>query len=193
MKFAFAKATEGGTYQDPKFEENFKGIKENNVQAGAYHVFRMTSTPDEQITNITNTLTKASFDSNKDKLAISATTGICEGERTRKCDNPTNHTNTERAENLHSLLTKLDKNGYSPIVHASPKTWNSYYTQKDHDFSKYPLWVADWRDRSEPELPKDWKDAGKDYTYWNYTSQGRVDGIEGQVPLDQTNQDVWIS
>jgi hypothetical protein len=112
-------------------------MKENNVQAVAYHVFRMTSTPDEQITNITNTLTKASFDSNKDKLAISATTGICEGERTRKCDNPTNHTNTERAANLHSLLTKLDKNGYSPIVYASPKTWNSYYTQKDHDFSKF--------------------------------------------------------
>lgn len=60
----------------------------------------------------------------------------------------------ERAENLHSLFTQLDENGYSPIIHASPKTWNSYYTQKDHDFSEYTLWIADWKDRSTPDCLK---------------------------------------
>ncbi|WP_353280518.1 glycoside hydrolase family 25 protein [Wolbachia endosymbiont (group B) of Cyclophora punctaria] len=185
VRFAFAKATEGETSQDTKFGQNFQSMKDNNVQAGAYHVFRMTSTPEGQLNNIVNELKKANFEPGTNKLAVSATTGICEG-RTTKCDDPTKHTNTQRAEKLHSLLTQLNEKGYSPIVYASPKTWNDYYTQEEHNFSHYPLWVADWRGRSEPELPKDWKDAGKNYTYWNYTSQGEVDGTEGQVPLDQT-------
>lgn len=186
VEFAFAKATEGETFQDSKFEQNFQNMKENNISAGGYHTFRMTSTPEGQLNNIVNTLKKANFEPGENKLAVSATTGICSKGQTEKCDDPTKHTNMERAENLHSLLTELDKNGYSPIVHASPKTWNSYYTQKDHDFSKYPLWLANWA--KKPMIPTDWKEAGKSYDYWNYSCKGRVEGIDGNVCLDKTPQ-----
>lgn len=188
IQFAFAKATEGETFQDSKFEQNFKSMKENNISANAYHVFRMTSTPESQLNNIVNTLRKADFNPVENKLAVSATGSICEGGRTTKCDDPTKHTNTERAENLHSLLTQLDKKGYNPIVYASPKTWDDCYTQEGYNFSNHPLWVAHWTEKEAPLIPKDWKDAGKSYDYWNYSSQGKVKGIDGDVCLDKTPQ-----
>ncbi|BDG78152.1 glycoside hydrolase family 25 protein [Wolbachia pipientis] len=58
VRFAFAKATEGETFQDTKFGQNFQSMKDNNVQAGAYHVFRMTSTPEGQLNNIVTNLKK---------------------------------------------------------------------------------------------------------------------------------------
>jgi lysozyme len=62
ITFAMAKATEGETFQDFRFIENFDEMKENNIHSGAYHVFRMTSTPDGQVKNITKILEKAKFD-----------------------------------------------------------------------------------------------------------------------------------
>ena len=192
IKFAFTKATEGETFQDPKFEENFRGMRDNDINAGAYHVFRMTSTPNGQFGNITNTLEKANFSPSIDKLAVSATTGICSQEQTEKCDDPTKHTNQQRAENLHDLLTKLDGAGYRPIIYASPATWDQYYTQENYNFSDRPLWVADWTEAQEPKIPQDWKNAEKSYDYWNYTNKGRIAGIEGEVCLDRTRSEAII-
>jgi lysozyme len=42
-----------------------------------------------------------------------------------------------------------------------------------------PLWVADWRNVTEPALPKQWQE----WAYWQYTSSGHVPGIPGRVDL----------
>ncbi|OEY86476.1 glycoside hydrolase [Wolbachia pipientis] len=186
VDFAFAKSTEGQAVRDNTFQENFKGMKDNDIKAGAYHVFRMTSSPEDQADNINHVLSQANFDKQNDKLAISATTGICAKPGDTKCDDPSQHTNQERANNLYELLTKLEGDGYHPMIYASPKTWNDYfYTQHGHDFSEYPLWVAHWGVPT-PTIPHDWANAGKNYTVWNYTDNGVVDGIEGKVC-----EDIW--
>ncbi|WP_246168619.1 GH25 family lysozyme [Wolbachia endosymbiont of Ctenocephalides felis wCfeT] len=136
-----------------------------------------------------NTLKKANFNPNSDRLAVSSTTGICSKPDQEKCDKPTEHSNQERAEKLAFLLSELKETGYDPIVYASPKTWNDYYVTGEHNFSSYPLWVAHWTNSDKPMIPKDWKDAGKSYDYWNNTCDGTVDGISGKVCLDRTQDD----
>ncbi|WP_333023305.1 glycoside hydrolase family 25 protein [Wolbachia endosymbiont of Pentidionis agamae] len=187
--FAFAKSTEGETFQDEKFVYNFSNIKENNIEAGAFHVFRMTSTPKKQHDNIINVLKKAKFDIKRDKLFISATIGLCDAEHKTECDDPTKHTNKERADNLDSLLTMLKNEDYNVIIHTSPKPWDQYYASTAHDFSKYPLFVAHWH-VLKPMIPQDWQKAGKSYDYWNYTDKGTISGIQkhGTVCLCETHR-----
>ena len=40
IAFAFAKSTEGDTFQDPQFGTNCAGMKEAGIIRGAYHFFR---------------------------------------------------------------------------------------------------------------------------------------------------------
>ncbi|MDY6937473.1 MAG: GH25 family lysozyme [Cyanobacteriota bacterium] len=44
-------------------------------------------------------------------------------------------------------------------------------------FAKYPLWIVSETLNSQPELPPAWKN----WTFWRYTRQGRVPGVEGRV------------
>lgn len=186
IKFAFAKATERATFQDSKFQDNFQEIKDNDIKAGAYHVFRMT--PDSQFENIIDALNATDF-SPGDRLAINVTTGICGAGQTSDCDDPAKYTNQERAEKLHSLLTELEEGiyKYKPIVYTSPEIWDAYFVQSGHDFSEYPLWVVDYRGKSNPQLPKDWQDTGKIHDYWNYNDKATIEGITGNVSINSDN------
>jgi len=47
------------------------------------------------------------------------------------------------------------------------------------------LWVADWRDVAWPAVPIAWDEW--DWTFWQQTSDGAIDGIEGRVDLDVYN------
>jgi GH25 family lysozyme M1 (1,4-beta-N-acetylmuramidase) len=46
------------------------------------------------------------------------------------------------------------------------------------------LWIAHWTTASGPSVPaNDW--AGNGWTFWQYTSSGKVSGISGSVDLDR--------
>lgn len=60
----------------------------------------------------------------------------------------------------------------TPIIYASPYFVDEYLS--DTTMSRYSLWVADWTDASEPELPDIWKSAG-----WNFWQESSSKIIEG--------------
>lgn len=189
IEFAIAKATEGETFQDFRFVENFDKMKENGIKAGAFNIFRMTSTPDGQAKNIIETIKKVGFDPSKDVLIISTTGGMCTSGSKGPCDDPAKHTNDFRAASLSELLTRLEEAGYGKILFVQTELWDKYFTQDKYNFSEYQLWVSDYAETQEPEIPKDWKDAGKSYDYWHYNCKGKVSGIDGDVCLDQAYSD----
>lgn len=51
IKFAYIKATEGATFVDDRFKENVSGAYSAGLDVGAYHFFRMTSSPKKQFEN----------------------------------------------------------------------------------------------------------------------------------------------
>lgn len=51
-------------------------------------------------------------------------------------------------------------------------------------FEDHPVWVADYS-RDPPRLPKGWSE----YTFFQYTEKGKVDGIAGDVDLNRFNGD----
>ena len=45
QRFVFAKASEGGSYVDPTFDDNWRGAKNVGLLRGAYHFFRCNIDP----------------------------------------------------------------------------------------------------------------------------------------------------
>lgn len=172
---AMAKMTEGGTYVDPRFAENFCGMRTHGLRAGAYHYFRaLSSTPAEQFANIRSRLAEVEFEAGRDLLAIDVETQHNE-----------QATPEQMAEALHALVTQVREllGGAAPVIYTSAGMWDHRVAWQKRDFSECPLWVAHWQ-VDEPTLPQTWARGGKRWSWWQHSSKGLVDGIQGEVDLD---------
>lgn len=173
---AIAKMTEGGTYTDPKFVENFHEMRENGLKAGVYHYFRaLSSTPCEQLANIKARLAEVGFKVGEDILAIDAES---KGNEKASPD--------QVADALFQLVTLIRVSlldGAYPYIYASPNYWNNSVASDKYDFSLCPLWIANWN-VDQPNVPATWSSQGKSWQWWQHSSKGQVDGIQGEVDLD---------
>ena len=60
IQFVYIKSTEGTTYQDKKYKENFTEAISNGFNVGSYHYFRTSSSIEGQFKNFTNNVDKDS-------------------------------------------------------------------------------------------------------------------------------------
>lgn len=84
----------------------------------------------------------------------------------------------ERTEATKGFCETIKKAGYTPMIYAN-KDWLMNYL----DMSKltyYDVWIAHYV-RGAPDKKTDYKG---NYTMWQYTSSGKVNGISGDVDLD---------
>ena len=173
---AIAKMTEGGTYTDPKFVENFQGMRANGLKAGVYHYFRaLSSTPCEQLANIKARLDEVGFKVGQDILAIDVES---KGNEKASPD--------QMADGLFQLVTLIRVallDGAYPYIYASPNYWSNSVAWRKYDFSECPLWIAHW-EVTEPTVPQTWSEKGKSWQWWQHSSKGQVDGIQGAVDLN---------
>lgn len=165
VKFVIAKATEGATWQDPKFHSNWQAMKQHGVPIiGAYHYFRGTSLPADQANNIVTQLKQVGFNHADDLFSIN----VAKQDRL----NP-----SEVADYLLWIMSNLT----SPIIqekviiYTSPDWWNSHVQDLGHRLSQHPLWVAHWTTAAQPRLPDGWSD----WMIWHHSRQGSVSGIQG--------------
>jgi GH25 family lysozyme M1 (1,4-beta-N-acetylmuramidase) len=72
-----------------------------------------------------------------------------------------------------------------PIVYASPRFWNRALSDTTaFAASGYGLWLAHWTRAPAPFVPAfNWASFG--WTFWQWTSCGRVVGIRGCVDVDR--------
>lgn len=68
---------------------------------------------------------------------------------------------------------KMKEAGYQPMVYSN-MIWESFEFDMEK-LADYPIWYADYEE--VPQTPYD-------FTFWQYTEKGYVDGIEGQLDLD---------
>ena len=175
--FVFIKATEGATYVDPRFASHWRSANDAGLHTGAYHFFRATSsTPTAQRDNIVKTLRDVGFDSAVHALAIDIETA-----------GNTAATPAQMADNAHELLTLIAADdllkGTLPLIYCDNNTWKNHLDSARYDFSGYRLWIAHWN-VAAPTVPDTWKNAGKSWSVWQYSSTGRVAGVQGNVDLN---------
>jgi len=166
ITFAFIKATEGGDHKDTKFEENWERAGEMGLVRGAYHFFTFCKPGREQALNFMETvpveevMLPPAID-----LEFS---GNCKARPTK--------------EELHKELSDFtglvqEKYGRRPVLYITNESYKAFIKGEN---LPYFIWIRDIY--TKPKLA-----PGYEWTFWQYTHRGRLQGIDGFVDLNVFN------
>ncbi len=170
LKWAYAKATEGVTYTDPQFANNWPGMKGAGLARGAYHFFRPKDDGKAQADAYLAAVGQMGAGDLPPMLDWEVTDGVSAA------------TASARAQ---AFIDEIHaQTGRATVIYTSPGTWGS---KSSTSFGADPLWVADWLydPTSCPVLPSGWSD----WMFWQYSNKGAISGISGNVDLDVFNGD----
>ena len=82
---------------------------------------------------------------------------------------------------LKTFIKVLADNEYTnPGIYGGKGFINAHYPI-NHEFGKYPLWVASYNGKSKPTMPNGWTT----YELWQFTDQGQVRGCKTRVDLNR--------
>ena len=166
IAFAFARATYGITEVDSSFKDNWQGMKDAGITRGAYHFFLAADDPARQADFFINTVGSLDPDDLPPVIDVESDSGV---------------SSTLVADVQTWLNTVAQGLGRTPIIYTAPSYWNA---NMNSDFGKYPLWVAEYG-VSDPRTVNGWTD----WTFWQYSSTGKVAGVGNTVDLDYYNGD----
>ncbi len=147
IAFVISKASEGITYVDPKFQQNWALIAENNLIRGSYHFYRTRDEPVAQANHYLKTI--ADLKSNDFPPIIDFESGGID---------TTQSVEQIQRDLLTCLKTIEKKSARKPIIYCNVSDGNKYLNNKA--FADYPLWIASYVQKDQPNLPKNWKSKG---------------------------------
>ena len=168
-------AEEGTLNEDEKFEENLKGAKDAGLKVGVYFFSQATTQEEakEEAAFVKKLLGKTKLD-----LPV-----IYDPERISAEEARTDEiTGKDFTAFALAFCGKIEKAGYKVGIYS-----NMYWEAFEFDLAqleKYPIWYADYEDT--PQTPYR-------FTFWQYSEEGTVDGIDGPVDLavSYTHLDVY--
>jgi lysozyme len=176
ISFAFAKATEGVTFVDPRFSANWIGIKDAGMIRGAYHFFRPAKPVDAQVDNFARTVGEIKDGDLPPVLDL-------EEAPTPNGDEWDDIPGDQRVPLVLSWLEGVEaKLGRKPIIYTR-RSFVAAELPNAAPLGQYLLWVAHYTAKPAPALPSPWSK----WTFWQYSAAGTVDGIEGPADLDRFN------
>ena len=173
ITFAFIKATEGSSFVDKHFMQNWKEASKTSLWVGAYHFFSFESTGNAQA---------AHFISTVGSLHQSLPPVIDIEYYEVKSDK--SFSRDKIRDELKALIHELEKHyGVLPILYVTKETYNDFV--KDNIFD-CPLWVRNVI--SEPGFVQD--DA---WTFWQYSNRHHLagySGVERYIDMNVYNGDL---
>ena len=159
LKFAFIKATEGEGIVDPQFRRNWLHAEEVNIPRGAYHFFIASRDAEIQAKNFIRIV----------KLKKGDLPPVLDVEVLNAVSVP-----QLQAGVLKWLRIVEDHYGVKPIIYSSANFYKYHLGEK---FDQYPLWVAHYGPKKRPRIHRQW-------TFWQHSETGRVNGIKAPVDFN---------
>ena len=157
MAYVYLKATEGGDRIDSYFERNIDLAHRYGLKVGSYHFFRPKTPLMKQLDNFRTQCLPGEQDLIP-MIDVETTGGLDDREF---CDS------------LFQFLELVERTyRQQPLLYTFRNFYNKHLLGKIDD---YKLMIAMYTDE-EPELAD-----GRDITMWQYTSKGRIVGINGYV------------
>lgn len=159
--YVYLKATEGANYTDDTYQRNFSECKRVGLKVGSYLFFRPNTSASvqfEQFRSVVNTRQQDLIP----LIDAESMNGVSIA------------TFQSRLLELCQLLEK--EYGKAPLIY----TGRNFYNKNIHGNAKltsYKFFIAAYS-MEEPQLYGD-----EDYLMWQYTAQGRVQGIRGDVDM----------
>lgn len=164
LSFAFIKATEGIGNADKHFKRNWRKCREAGMTRGAYHFFLATKDGKMQAENFINRVDLETGDL-PPVLDVEQTYGV----------SPT----VLKREVKEWLQVVEVHYGVKPIIYTNV---DFYQRQLGSQFDDYPLWIAHYLQPERPRISRDW-------SFWQHSETGRVNGILSRVDFNVFNGD----
>ncbi len=172
VRFVFAKATEGQSFDDPLYLTNKAGAEANGIAFSAYHFAKPDASPNDAILEADHFVDTA-------QLVPGNLLPVLDVERTGGL------TTAELTQWILDWLGRVtERLGVRPIVYTSPAGWASRTgdTTAVAAAGYTVLWIAHWG-VAQPTLPaNEWN--GNGWTFWQYGNCGAIPGIDGCVDTD---------
>lgn len=160
FRFVIIKASEGSSFKDRRFYTNIARARRAGLKVGAYHFFRFDATGYAQALNFLHSLRGQRLDL---PVVIDIEQWTNPAERTQRV-----------LSTLYTFIRHLEREGHRVMLYTNKDGWREYVEGRLVDF---PLWIASM---TEFDKPRDW-------TLWQYSHRGRVEGISGAVDLNVYN------
>ena len=173
-RFAYLKATEASRYVDPTYRTNRSQAKANGLRVGAYHYARPEPRSGDAVREANHFIDTARPTSGElvPVLDLEETGGMGVRDLT--------------AWTRAFLQRVYERTGVRAAIYVSPRFWanrmgnSTWFAANGYRI----LWVAHWTSARSPALPaSNW--GGNGWTFWQYTSAGKVSGISGPVDLNR--------
>jgi lysozyme len=164
ISFAFIKATEGVKNRDEHFKRNWNAIQKAGIPRGAYHFFIASKSGKAQAENFIEHV----------KLQPGDLPPVLDIE----------HTNGASVADLQQrvsdwLVAVEKKYKVKPIIYTGADFYRVFLSGR---FDDYPLWVAHYLVKDKPRINRNW-------TFWQHSETGRVNGIRSLVDFNVFNGD----
>jgi lysozyme len=165
-RFVFIKATEGGDHLDEKFAENWQGAKAAGIPRAAYHFVYWCRPGHEQAQFFTQHIPN-------DPDALPPVLDVEWNGHSRTC--PRKVAPEKARAKMRVMLEELEQlTGKRPIIYTDI-TFHAEVIEGTDEFDKYPFWI-----RSVAAPPRE-RYTNRPWSFWQYTTTGRVPGIKGDV------------
>jgi len=168
LSFIICKATEGITYTDPEFKNNWATIPQKGFIRGAYHFYRSNDNPESQVDNffkVVGTFKKTDLP----PIVDFEEGGIDKSQSIELIQS-----------NLLIFLNELEKkSNRKPIIYTDLSSGNKYLS--DSKFSEYPLWIANYNGKASPNLPATWKKTK--WLFWQKNSSYKIGSIQNDFDV----------
>lgn len=163
IQFAYIKATEGASFVDKNYRNNFDHARRCGIKVGCYHFFTCYKSPEAQFQNFMKQVKKS------------------EQELIPMVDVEETGNRHIRREVLQARLKTFmnlvkQKYGVYPVLYSQ---YTFYNTMLAPEFNNYIIFIARYG-KQEPVL----RGGGK-IAIWQYSEHGKIDGIKGCVDLDR--------
>jgi lysozyme len=164
LQFAFIKATEGNNDRDRQFRRNWRNARDAEMTRGAYHFFIASKSGKTQAENFIKNVELQPGDL-PPVLDVEQSLGV------------PNRKLRERVKEW--LVTVKNYYGVTPILYTNV----DFYEQiLKNEFDEYPLWVAHYLQKEKPRIYRNWQ-------FWQYSENGRVNGIFHKVDFNAFSGD----
>lgn len=155
VKFAYIKATEGTSIQDPMYKRNVDSARAAGILVGSYHLYSKKTTAYQQFGNFKKVVQK----SKQDLVPV---------------------LDIEERYGRDLYIARVDKilelmeleYGVKPLIYTSEKVYWEHFSSKK--YKNYHIFIANYR-----------RYPSTRFTLWQHSQTGRVKGISGDVDLNK--------
>ena len=166
IQYVYIKATEGSDLVDERYKQNLQKARKLGFKVGSYHYLTNKSSVVNQFKNFASTATREDQD-----LIPVIDVEVCK-----------QWTAQQLRDSLKVFANMVeDYYGCKPIIYTYE---NFFRNNLGKAFADYPIFIAKYS-RTSTELPNI---NGVKWILWQYSDNGRVNGITGRVDLSRFNK-----